>query len=80
MTKITFQTISIYFICCAMLFFASTTIAANNNYNNFDEICSKNILPIFEATVNGEHFMIASGKDFIPTGINKVDAADIALE
>lgn len=80
MTKITFKTLSIYFTCCAILLLASIAVAANNTYKNFEEIPYDNLPPIFEATVNGEHFMMASGKDSIPTGINKVDAIDIALE
>jgi hypothetical protein len=59
---------------------AGVAVAANSHYKNFKEIPYDELPPIFEATVNGEHFMLALGKDSIPRGINEVDAVDIAME
>ena len=64
----------------SLISFADFAFAKVFKFDSFDKIPYKTMPQLFEAEVEGEHLLLAVGEESVPTGINQVDAQEIALE
>lgn len=67
-------------VVLSFIFFANSASAKVFKFDSFDKITYKTMPELFEVEVQGEHALLAIGKAAVPTGINPVDAQEIALE
>ncbi|MCI5189454.1 MAG: hypothetical protein D3905_06590, partial [Candidatus Electrothrix sp. AS4_5] len=68
----------IIFIYIHFFFVASSQ--AIPEFDSFDEVPFETLPSTFEAKIGGEYFILATGKENIPSGINMTAAQEIALD